>query len=129
MCSTYYVDIRISPNQECYGTHVDEAIASSLWPDQAAAPARAFASEDTFPSILLSTVGPKQPANLTTRDTNITGRHICVSTNVLVQLAHECNAELADFIIRLALGVKIGATFAAAHIHYSQSVDTPPSDH
>lgn len=37
-------------------------------------------------------------------------------TNVLVELPHEGNAELANLIVRLALGVKVTATFATAHV-------------
>jgi hypothetical protein len=38
-------------------------------------------------------------------------------TNVLAELPHEGNAELADFVVGLALGVKVGTTLGTAHVH------------
>lgn len=37
-------------------------------------------------------------------------------TNVLVELPHESNAELADLVVGLALGVEVTATLATAHV-------------
>lgn len=43
-------------------------------------------------------------------------------TNVLVKLPHESNAELADLVVRLALGVKVGTTLATAHVEASKGI-------
>lgn len=37
-------------------------------------------------------------------------------TNVLVELPHEGNAELADLVVRLALGVEVASSLATAHV-------------
>ena len=43
-------------------------------------------------------------------------------TDVLAELPHERNAELADLVIRLALGVEVGTTLATAHVQTGQSI-------
>lgn len=43
-------------------------------------------------------------------------------TNVLAELPHERNAELADLIVRLALGVKVGTTLGTAHVEASEGI-------
>ena len=39
-----------------------------------------------------------------------------VLTNVLVELPHEGNAELADLVVGLALGVEVATSLATAHV-------------
>lgn len=43
-------------------------------------------------------------------------------TDVLVELPHEGNAELADLVVRLALGVKVAAAFATAHVEAGEGI-------
>ena len=43
-------------------------------------------------------------------------------TDVLAELPHERNAELADLVVRLALGVEVGTTLATAHVKTGQSI-------
>ena len=43
-------------------------------------------------------------------------------TDVLVKLPHEGNAELADLVVRLALGIKVGATLATTHVQTGKSI-------
>ena len=101
--------------QRSTNTHVDKTVASGFGADKPAAPSTTLASQDTLPKVLLGTVSTKHPANLPGRDTNVASRDICVGTNMLVQLAHESDAELADLVVGLALGVKVGTTLATAH--------------
>jgi hypothetical protein len=56
--------------------------------------------------------------NLSARNTNITGGDIGVGANVSGQLTHESLAEATDLVVRLALGVEVGATFATTHADY-----------
>ena len=37
-------------------------------------------------------------------------------TDVLVELPHESNAELADLVVGLALGVEVASSLATAHV-------------
>lgn len=37
-------------------------------------------------------------------------------TDVLVELPHEGNAELADLVVGLALGVEVASSLATAHV-------------
>jgi len=46
--------------------------------------------------------------------------HVC--SNVTVELGHEGHAEATDFVVRLALGVKVGATLSASHAQASEGV-------
>ena len=43
-------------------------------------------------------------------------------TDVLVKLPHESNAELADLVVRLALGVEVGTTLATTHVEAGKSI-------
>lgn len=88
------------------------------WSDQAATPVEALASQNTLEPVPLLAVAAEHVSDLSATDTNITGRHIGVRTDMLAQLAHKCHAESTDLRIRLALGVKVGATLAASHHHY-----------
>ena len=83
----------------------------------------------------MSLVGTKQPANLTRADTDITGRHVSVGTDVMAELckesafrvqnmipckshtSHESLAELADLTVALALGLEISSTLTTTDLH------------
>jgi hypothetical protein len=41
---------------------------------------------------------------------------------VLVEFPHEGNAELADLVVRLALGVEVATSLASAHVEASQGI-------
>ena len=43
-------------------------------------------------------------------------------TDVLVELPHEGNAELADLVVRLALGVEVAATLATTHVEAGEGI-------
>lgn len=43
-------------------------------------------------------------------------------TNVLVEFPHERNAEFTDLVVRLALGVEVGATLATTHVEAGKSI-------
>lgn len=100
---------------------VDNTIASSLGADQAAAPAVSLASEDTLPLVADSLVLAKEIADLEAGNTDITSRNVGVSANVLAELGHERLAEATDFAVTLALGIEVGTTLAAAHVHWNWS--------
>jgi hypothetical protein len=54
-------------------------------------------------------------SDLEATDTDITGGHISVGTNVSAQLTHERNAEAANLGVRLSLGVEVGTTLTTTH--------------
>jgi hypothetical protein len=41
---------------------------------------------------------------------------------MLVELPHEGNAELADLVVGLALGVKVAATLTSTHVQASEGI-------
>ena len=43
-------------------------------------------------------------------------------TDVLAELPHEGNAELADLVVGLALGVEVAATLATAHVEAGEGI-------
>ncbi len=98
-------------------TYVDEAISSGLGSDQRAAPASPLSGQDPLPFVLLCPIGTEQPSDLSRGDTNVSGRDIGVSSNVLVQLAHEGHAEFPDLVVGLALGVKVCSSLATADVY------------
>ena len=99
-------------------THVDEAETSGLWSDQTTAPRSSLTGQDTLPKGSLSFVCTEQPSNLSSRHTDIPGRNVGVGANVLAELSHESIAELANFIVGLALGLEVGTTFTTSDVHY-----------
>lgn len=101
---------------------VDETVAGGLGSDQAAAPGEALSGQDALPLVADLAVGAKHPADLAAGHTNVAGGHVGLGANVLAQLAHEGVAEAANLAVALALGVKVGATLAAAHAQAGQGV-------
>ena len=98
-------------------TDIDKAVASGFRPDQASSPGSALPGQHTFPKLRVGLVGTEQPANLTGRDSNIAGRDVDVGADVLAQLAHEGDAELADLIVGFAFGVEVGSSLSTSDIH------------
>jgi hypothetical protein len=105
-----------TPRDQDGGAYVDETIARGFRPDQTAAPAATFSRQHAFPGVLLSAIGAEEPADLTSGNANVARGHVDVRADVAAQLAHEGDAELADLVVALALGVEVGAPFAAAHV-------------
>lgn len=96
---------------------VDETVTSGLWADERSSPASSLSSENSLPLVAVGAVCAKQPTDLTAGNTNITSWDIGVCSNVLGQLAHEGNAELADLVVRLALWIEISSTLATTNVH------------
>ena len=97
--------------------YVDKTEPSSLGSDQAATPCSALTRQTAFPNVFLGLVRAKQPSNLTRRDANISGRNICVSSNMPAELPHEGDAEFADLIVRFAFGIEVRSPFAPTDVH------------
>jgi hypothetical protein len=118
MWSTYYDDVSaLTYFRVLSNTHVYKTVASSLWSDQAATPCETLASKDTLPLVPLGAVAAEHPADLTWGDTNVTSWDISICTNMLIELTHERNAEFANLIVALALGIEISTTLAATHLN------------
>jgi hypothetical protein len=100
--------------------YVDETVTSSLGTDQRTTPGSALTSEHALPPVAVIAVCTEEPSDLTARHTNITSRNVGIGTDVLAQLTHERNAELADLVVGLALGVEVGTTLTTTNVncHY-----------
>lgn len=85
--------------------------------DQTATPVEALAGKDTLERVLLLAVGSEHVANLAGAGADVTSGHVGVGTNVPLQLAHEGDAEAADLVVGLALGVEVRTTLATTHHH------------
>lgn len=96
---------------------VDETVTSGLWADERSSPGSSLSSKNSLPLVAVCTVSTEQPSDLATRNTNISCWNIGVCANVLAQLAHESDAELADLIVRFALWIKISSSLATANVH------------
>lgn len=101
---------------------VDETVASGLGADQGTTPGEALAGKDTLEPVADLAVGAEHEADLAATDTDITSGDVSLGADVLGELAHEGNAEAANLSIALALGVEVGATFAAAHVQAGESI-------
>ena len=98
-------------------TYVNQSVTSSLWSDQTSTPASTLSSQNSLPLVLLCSVCTEQPSDLSWGNTNISSGDISISSNVLVEFAHESYAELSDLVVGFALGVEICSTFATSDVH------------
>lgn len=103
---------------------VDETVTSGLGPDERSTPASSLAGKDSLPLVAVCAVGAEEPSDLAAGNTDITSGNISVRANVLAQLAHESNAELADLIVGLALGVEVGTTLTTTNVNCRNDVST-----
>lgn len=78
---------------------VDETVAGGLGANQAATPRSTLAGENALPAVLLGAVCAKQIANLAATNADVAGGDISVGADVLAELPHEGNAELADLFM------------------------------
>ena len=99
------------------GTYVDETVSGGLRSDQRSTPASTLSGQDTLPLVLSSLVCTEHVANLSSSNTNVSSRDISVGANVLAQLAHEGNAEFADLVVGLALGVEVCSSLTTTDVH------------
>src|SRR5690606_11632979 len=96
------------PGKE-YGT-----VTGCLCARTATTPGKALAGEYArFVPVSNSFVLAKHIAKFTAAAANIAGRHVCILTQMTVKLGHQALAKTHDFVIRLALGVKVAAAFTA----------------
>ena len=96
---------------------VDETVTSGLWADERSSPASSLSGENSLPLVAVGAVCAEQPSDLAAGNANITGWNVGIGTNVLGQLAHESNAELADLVVRLALWIEVCSSLATTNVH------------
>ena len=101
---------------------VAQAVAGSLGTGERTAEGEALAGQHAGVLVLHALVLAKQVADLTAANADITGGHVGVGADVAVQLGHKALAETHDLGVRLAVGVKVSAAFAAAHGQAGQAV-------
>ena len=93
---------------------VNDTIPSRFRANEASSPTQPLPREHThkfIPQLLIST---KHEPNLPGPCSNITGRYIRVSPDMLRELAHEAHAEPPNLIVRLPFGIEIGPTLPSA---------------
>lgn len=95
---------------------IDETVAGGLWSDERSTPASALSGQDSLPLVAVCAVGTEEPSDLASGNTDITSWNIGVGTDVLAQLAHEGDAELADLIVGLSLWIEIGTSLTTTHV-------------
>ena len=93
---------------------VQQTVAGSLGSGQGAAVGQALTGEHAFVQIPDALVLAEQVADFPAAYADVTGGHVGIGADVLVQLGHEALAERHHFPVGLALGVKVRAAFAAA---------------
>ncbi len=105
---------------------VDEeggAVAGGLGAHQRAAPVEPLAGQHAgFPAVGDALVLAEHVADLAAADADVAGRHVGVLAEVPVQFGHEALAEAHDLVVRLPLGVEVGAALAAADRQAGQGV-------
>lgn len=96
---------------------VDETVSGCLRADERSSPGSSLSSENSLPLVAVGTVSTEQPSDLASRNTNISSWNIGVCADVLAQLTHESDAELADLIVGLALWVEVSSSLATTDVH------------
>lgn len=104
------------------GDVVDKSVSSGLRTDQRSSPRSSLSGDDTLPLVAVSLVGSEHVSDLTSSDTDITGRNVSELSDVLGKLAHESVAETTDLVVRLSLGVEVRSSLSSSHVHYDESV-------
>ena len=93
---------------------IGQAIAGGLCAGQGAAVGQALAGEHAFIEAGDALVLAVEVADLAAAHADVAGGHVDVLADVTVQLGHEALAEGHDFLVGLALGVKVRTALAAA---------------
>ncbi len=97
------------------GGEVDAAVAGGFRTDERAAPVEALAGEHPGELVGEALVLAEEVADLPAAHADVAGGHVGVGADVAEELGHEALAEAHDLGVGLALGVEVGAAFAAAH--------------
>ena len=106
---------RIAVRLQIFVNEVHQAIARGLGASKRSAKRKAFAGKHAGPFIANALILTKPISNFTAANTQVACRHVGVRSDVAAQLGHERLAEMHDFVVRLALGVEVGTTFATTH--------------
>ncbi len=94
---------------------IDRAVACGFRADEAAAPVEAFAGEHARKFVAQPLVHAEHVAYFAPAHADIARRDIGIRPDVAGEFDHEALAEALDFHGGFALGVEVGAAFAAAH--------------
>ena len=94
---------------------VNKAVTGSFGTDVASTPGDALTREDTVPLVPQLLVLAKHECDLASTSADIARRDVRIRTNVSLKLGHERDAEATNFVVRLALGVKVGPALASTH--------------
>ncbi len=101
---------------------VDNTVAGGLGANQTASPVTTLAGQDTLPLVADLAVLAEEEADLAAGNTDVTSGDVSIGANVLAQLGHERDTEATDLLVRLALGVEVGATLGTAHVQSGQGI-------
>ena len=94
---------------------VAETVTCSLCSCERTAVGKTLTCENACELVAESLILTEHIANLTSACTDVTGRNVCVSTDVLAKLSHEALAETHNLSVALTLRIEVGAALAAAH--------------
>ena len=94
--------------------HVYNTITGSLCTDQGTAKGETFTCEHTLIESADSLVLSEEISDLTSANTDITSRYICVCTDIFTKLCHKALAECHNLSVRFTFRIEVGATFSAA---------------
>ena len=92
--------------------HVYNTVTGSLCTDQGTAEGETFTCENTLIETADSLVLSEEISDLTSADTDITSRNICICADIFAKLCHKALAECHNLSVRFALRIEVGATFS-----------------
>mmetsp|Transcript_5425 Transcript_5425/g.13651 ORF Transcript_5425/g.13651 Transcript_5425/m.13651 type:complete len:260 (-) Transcript_5425:110-889(-) len=94
---------------------VHRSVTGRLRTDQTSTPVRMLASENTHKAVGKLFILRLEIANLTTTNTNITSRNICVRSNMTKEFTHERLTEGHDVTVTPTTRVKVRTAFRTTH--------------
>ena len=82
--------------------------------DQRTAIGKSFTCQDTFIEIANTFVLSEKITDLTSANTDVTSRYICVCADIFAELCHKALAECHNFSVGFTLRIEVGTTFTTA---------------
>ena len=94
--------------------HVYNTVTGSLCTDQGTSEGKTLSCKDTLIKATDSLILSEEITDLTSADTDVTSRNICICADIFAKLCHKALAECHNLSVRFTLRIEVGATFSTA---------------
>ena len=93
--------------------NIYNTVSGSFCTDQGTTIGKSFTCQNAFIKITNTFVLSEEISNLTSANTDVTSRYVCVCADVFAEFCHKALAECHNFSVRFALRIEVGTTFTA----------------